>query len=61
MLDSYAIDQLLPYMAIADDTSVCRVIKLSNHAKTAMWLLEQFFKVKFQMTKKDSYINLKIN
>ena len=45
-IDTYAIDQILPYMIIAKDETVCRVRELSNHTKTNMWLAHQFFKEK---------------
>ena len=51
-VDIYAIDQLLPYMAITNADSICYIKALSSHTNTAMWLLKQFFKVKFEMNKK---------
>ncbi len=50
-VDSYAIDQLLPYMAITKDESVCCIRTLSSHTKTVMWLLKHYFNVKFEMKK----------
>lgn len=46
-IDIRAVDQLLPYMALAGSSSFrCR--KISNHAETEMWLLEKFLDVKFE-------------
>lgn len=59
-IDTFAIDQLLPYMAIADDTSVCRIRYLSSHTETAMWLLKQFLDVEFQMGKQNGSIKLMV-
>jgi len=57
-IDIYAIDQLLPYMAITNDESLCCIRTLSSHTKTVMWLLKQFFDVKFEMKKQKSSIKL---
>ncbi len=57
-VDIYAIDQLLPYMAITNDESICFIRTLSSHTKTAMWLLKQFFIVKFEMKKQEISIEL---
>ena len=43
-IDKYAIDQILPYMVIAEDKSACVVSELSGHTKTNMWLINQFFR-----------------
>jgi RNA 3'-terminal phosphate cyclase len=47
-------------MAIADDTSVCRIRYLSSHTETAMWLLKQFLDVEFQMGKQNGSIKLMV-
>jgi RNA 3'-terminal phosphate cyclase (ATP) len=46
-LDTYAFDQLLPYMALATShgPSSCIVPTLSNHAKTNLWLIQQFLPI----------------
>jgi RNA 3'-terminal phosphate cyclase len=59
-IDTFAIDQLLPYMAIADGTSVCCIRYLSSHTETAMWLLKKFLDVEFQMTKQNNSIKLMV-
>ena len=59
-IDIFAIDQILPYMAIGDDASVCRIRHLSSHTETAMWLLKQFLDVEFQMTKQNGSISLAV-
>lgn len=41
-VDEYLFDQILPFMVFADDDSICRVQKLSSHAKTNLWLIKQF-------------------
>ena len=48
-IDVYAFDQLVPYFAIANNGSACVVREVSNHAKTNMWLVKQFFDVDFKL------------
>lgn len=47
-LDIHLSDQILPYMAMADGESSFLVRELTNHTKTNMWLIEQFFDVEFE-------------
>ena len=46
-LDVHAADQLLVYLALAEGRSVFTTRALSSHARTAMWLIEQFLPVRF--------------
>jgi RNA 3'-phosphate cyclase len=43
-VDTHTIDQILPYMVLADGESNCIVRELSTHAQTNMWIINQFFK-----------------
>ncbi len=43
-VDTYTVDQILPYMVLADGESICMVRDLSTHAQTNMWIINQFFK-----------------
>lgn len=54
-VDIHAFDQILPYMVIASEhgKSTCFVRNLSNHAKTNIWLLNQFFKNNFEVKQRD--------
>jgi len=45
-------DQLLPYMALAGNGSFT-TRELSEHARTNMWLIEQFLRVKFKVEERD--------
>ena len=60
-IDSYAIDQLLPYMVLAEEPITCRIREVSNHTKTVLWLLKQFFEVHVHMVNKNgsTYLSLK--
>ena len=60
-LDINAFDQLLPYMAIAKGFSSCFVQKISGHAQTNMWLIKQFFDVKFEVKQEEKNIKISIN
>ncbi len=55
-LDSYGVDQLLPYLACAPKVSTFLIRELSNHAKTNMWLVKQFFPVDFDLTPQQGVI-----
>lgn len=50
-LDVYCSDQVLPYIALAEERSSFFVRNISNHASTNMWLIEQFLDVKFSVEK----------
>jgi RNA 3'-phosphate cyclase len=46
-LDQHAADQLLVYLALAPGESEFTSRGVSSHARTAMWLIEQFLPVRF--------------
>jgi RNA 3'-terminal phosphate cyclase (ATP) len=46
-LDLHAADQVLLYLAMARDPSSFTTRALSSHARTAMWLIEQFLPARF--------------
>lgn len=45
MLDPYAADQLLPYLALAEGPSSFLVREISGHTQTMVWLLPQFLDI----------------
>lgn len=59
-IDHYAIDQLLPYLAIAPKGSTCIVHELSNHAMTVLWLLKQFYDIDLEIMQQTDTIRLSI-
>jgi RNA 3'-terminal phosphate cyclase (ATP) len=59
-IDNFAIDQILPYMVLAQNESRVIVSKISNHTKTNMWLLKQFFNVEYDDKKYMNMIKLRI-
>ena len=52
-IDIYAADQIIPYMVLAREKgeSSCIVRKLTDHTKTNIWLLQQFFDTKIKTIK----------
>ncbi len=48
-VDKFMTDQVLPYMALASHDSKVRVMDVTNHAHTNMWLIEKFLPVKFEV------------
>lgn len=46
-LDVHAADQLLVYLALSRQPAAFRTRELSRHARTAMWLIQQFLPVRF--------------
>jgi RNA 3'-terminal phosphate cyclase (ATP) len=59
-IDSYAIDQLLPYFVVAPKGSTCLIRELSNHTKTNMWLVKQFFDIDFEVTSQQDIVRITI-
>jgi len=48
-LDSYLTDQILPYLALANNQSQVTVSKITNHCQNKMWLIEKFLNGKFEI------------
>jgi RNA 3'-phosphate cyclase len=59
-IDSYGIDQILPFLVLAQKPSVCRIRKLSNHTQTNMWLLQQFTNAQFECREEQDIIQLNV-
>ena len=53
-MDVHTADQLLPYMAMADDCSSFSVSRISKHLLSQMDTLESFLDVKFGVERKDN-------
>ncbi len=60
-LDVHAADQLLPYAALAGGVSRFSVREVSLHAETAMWLIEQFLPVRFDLTHREDRVVVGVN
>ena len=48
-LDTHAADQVLVYLALAREPSSFKARAVSSHARTAMWLIEQFLPTRFSV------------
>lgn len=59
-LDIHAADQVLIYLALAGGPSCFLARKLSSHALTAIWLLEQFLPVRFNIIEADSLVQVEM-
>ena len=61
-MDVNSFDQLLPYMVLTrkQGKSNCFIRKISNHAGTNMWLLNQFFDVDFEALQLEENIRFTI-
>lgn len=59
-LDVHATDQFLPYMALAEGESIFLAREISEHARTNIWLIEQFLDVNFKVTEKEGVWEVRV-
>ena len=59
-LDLHAADQILVYLALAGGESSFTARTLTAHARTAMWLIEQFLPVRFETLKMDGKVLVRV-
>jgi RNA 3'-terminal phosphate cyclase (ATP) len=59
-VDQHAADQLLIYCALAHGESCFTTRALSTHARTAMWLIEQFLAARFEVVEAPSLTRVSI-
>jgi RNA 3'-phosphate cyclase len=57
-IDRFALDQILPYMVLAQGTSTCLVQKITTHTTTTRWLLQQFFEISFEEEKHENVVKI---
>lgn len=48
-LDENAVDQILPYLALANENTSFKCRHLSKHASTLIWLMKKFLDAKFEV------------
>lgn len=58
-LDRHAADQLLVYLALANGGSYL-TRSLTTHARTAMWLIERFLPVRFDVSSKGELVRVSV-
>jgi len=59
-LDVHAADQMLVYLALARGESEFTTRELSSHARTAIWLIERFLPVSFEMAREHGVVRVDI-
>ena len=59
-VDTHLADQLIPYMALAGNSSYT-VREISLHAATNIWVTEQFLDVKFRIEEKEGLFEVSVN
>lgn len=59
-VDMHLADQLIPYMALAGNSSYT-VREISPHTATNIWVTEQFLDVKFRIEKKEDIFEVSVN
>ncbi|MCD6734137.1 MAG: hypothetical protein LT103_11150 [Burkholderiaceae bacterium] len=59
-LDIHAADQLLVYFALAGPGSCFTTRALSSHARTAIWLIEQFLPVRFDVDEQTTRATVRV-
>ncbi|WP_292380833.1 RNA 3'-terminal phosphate cyclase [Methanosarcina sp. UBA289] len=59
-VDTHLADQLIPYMALAGDSSYT-VRELSLHTATNIWITEQFLDVKFKIEEKEGLFEISVS
>ena len=60
-LDVHAADQILVYLALTDGTSYFTTREATEHALTAMWLIEQFLPVRFSVEPVDGRVRIRVS
>jgi RNA 3'-phosphate cyclase len=58
-LDLHAADQVLVYLAMARKVSSFTARALSSHARTAMWLIEQFLTARFSVESEGALVRIR--
>jgi RNA 3'-terminal phosphate cyclase (ATP) len=58
-VDIHLADHLIPYMALAGNSS-CTVRELSLHTETNIWVTEQFLNVKFRIEEKEGLFKISV-
>ena len=60
-LDAHAADQILIYLALAGAKSSFATRELTDHARTAMWLIEQFLPVRFAASREGALTRVRVS
>lgn len=60
-VDEHMLDQILPYVALAGKGSRVLAEEMTGHARTNIWVIEQFLEKKFSTTDKNGLIEVSID
>jgi RNA 3'-terminal phosphate cyclase len=58
-VDAHALDQVLPFMALAKGDSAVLAEELTGHAETNIWVIEKFLGKKFQTDEKERLVEIR--
>lgn len=58
-VDEHMLDQLVPYMALAEGESLVIGEELTGHAETNMWVAEKFLGSRFKVVKRESRVEVR--
>jgi len=59
-VDEHMLDQILPYLALAEDQSTVVAEELTTHAETNMRVVEKFLGRRFETAKRDKLVEVKV-
>ena len=59
-VDQHMLDQILPYMALAEGNSRILAEELTSHAETNIWVIEKFVGKKFSVKEKNGLTEISI-
>ena len=59
-VDKFLSDQIIPFLSLAQGTSIIRAQELTKHTKTNIWLIERLLEKKFSVKSDDSLQEIKI-
>jgi len=59
-VDDHMLDQILPYLALADGQSVVLAEELTQHAETNMRVIEKFLARRFETTERSGLIEVRV-
>lgn len=60
-VDEYMLDQVLPYMALAEGSSVVLAEGLTGHAKTNMYVIERLLDREFSVVERDGLVEVAVD
>ena len=58
-VDEYLSDQILPFLALCNEKSIIISPRLTNHAKTNIWVIKKFLKTDFKIEEREKNVKIK--